>query len=129
MNNQITIAKGSASVTMPRVRDITYGGEQVAIEATMASGKTVRDVIGFRPNVRAVWDWVPAETIKALNALLRQGGFFQVTYPTPDGEKTEAMSVPFPTMDVFAYRNGVPMWHNITLTMEAQEVTRYAGGI
>lgn len=129
MNNQITIAKGSVSVTMPRVRDITYGGEQVAIEATMASGKTVRDVIGFRPNVRAVWDWVPAETIKALNALLRQGGFFQVTHPTPDGEVTESMTVDFPDMEIFAFRGGVPMWHNITLTMEAQEVTRYAGGI
>lgn len=126
--NQIIIAKGTSSVTMPRIRDITYGGEVVAVEATMASGKKVRDIIGFRPNVRAKWDWVPAETIKALNALLRQGGFFQVTYPTPDGEKTESMTVGFPTMDVFAYRGGAPMWHNITLTMEAQEVTRYAGG-
>ena len=118
---------GITSVTMPRCRPV-LSLEDESITATMASGKTVRDVIGFRPNVRAVWDWVPAETVKALNALLRQGGFFQVTYPTPDGEKTEAMSVPFPAMDVFAYRNGVPMWHNITLTMEAQEVTRYAGG-
>lgn len=128
MDNQITIAKGGTSVTMPLVRAITYGGEVVAKETTMASGKTVRDVIGFRPNVRAQWDWVPAETIKALNALLRQGGFFQVTHPTPDGEKTESMTVPFPSMNVFTYRNGVPMWHNITLTMTAQEVTRYAAG-
>ena len=128
MSNQIIIAKGGTPVTMPQVRDITYGGDVVAIEATMASGKVVRDVIGFRANVRAAWDWVPADTIKALNALLRQGGFFQVTYPTPDGEKTESMTVSFPTMDVFTYRDGVPMWHNITLTMSSQEVTRYADG-
>lgn len=128
MANQIILAKGSTSVTMPLVRAVTYGGDVVAKETTMASGKVVRDVIGFRPNVQAQWDWVPADTIKALNALLRQGGFFQVTYPTPDGEKTEAMTVSFPTMDVFTYRNGVPMWHNITLTMTAQEVTRYAAG-
>lgn len=128
MANQIIIAKGSTSVTMPLVRAITYGGDVVAKEATMASGKVVRDVIGFRPNVRAQWDWVPADTIKALNSLLQQGGFFQVTHPTPDGEKTESMTVPFPSMDVFTYRNGVPMWHNITLTMTAQEVTRYAAG-
>lgn len=128
MDNQITIAKGSTSVTMPLVRAITYGGDVVAKETTMASGKVVRDVIGFRPNVRAQWDWVPADTIKALNSLLQQGGFFQVTYPTPDGEKTESMTVPFPSMDVFTYRNGIPMWHNITLTMTAQEVIRNAAG-
>lgn len=98
MANEITIAKGGVSVTMPLVRAITYGGDVVAKETTMASGKVVRDVIGFRPTVRADWDWVPADTIKALNSLLQQGGFFQVTHPTPNGEKTESMTVPFPNI-------------------------------
>ena len=127
MANEIIIAKGGVSVTYaPGAGPSSTGGDVVVKETTMASGKVVRDVIGFRPTVRADWDWVPADTIKALNSLLQQGGFFQVTHPTPDGEKTESMTVPFPNMEVFAYRNGVPIWHNISLTMTAQEVIRRA---
>lgn len=128
MANQIIIAKNGVSVTMPLTRTLQYGGDPEEITTKMASKKMVSDVIGFRPGVRAEWDWVPAETILALNNLLQQGGFFDVTHPSPDGEKTEKMKVPFPTMKVFTYRNGVPMWHSVTLDMTAQEVIRRAAG-
>lgn len=128
MDNLITIAKGSTSVTMPRTRDISYGGAVEEKKTQMASGKIVTDIIGFRGTVKAVWDWVPAETIRALNALLRQGGFFDVTHPTPDGEVTEKMTVSFPTMEVFTFRRGMPVWHSVTLDMSTQKVTRYESG-
>lgn len=123
MSNQIIIAKGVTSVEMPQVRDISYGGQSEENQATMASGKIVSDIVGFRRTVRAEWDWVPADTIAALNGLLQQGGFFSVTYPTPEGIRTDSMIVPFPTMEIFTFRNGIPIWHHVVLDMSAQEVT------
>ena len=122
MANQIIIAKGTQSVTMPLVRSITYSGTSEEVQATMASQQIVTDVVGFRPSVTAEWDWVPADTITALNALLQLGGFFTVTHPTPSGEVTESMIVSFPEFKIFAFRNGVPIWHDVRLTMQAQEV-------
>lgn len=65
---------------MPRIRDISVGAKEVANVATMASGKVVKDVPGYRAELTAKWDWVPAVTLTALAALLRSGGFFYVEY-------------------------------------------------
>lgn len=122
MDNCIAISQGGVSVAMPRTRDLQVGGEEVAKEAVMASGRVVKDVLGHRATLTAAWDWVPADTITALSALLRRGGFFQVSYPSPQGTAVGEFSIQFPTMRVFAFRRGVPMWHDVTLTMESREV-------
>lgn len=126
MSNQIVISKGNTSITMPLTRKISYGGISEEKQATMASKKIVTDIIGFRRTVSAEWDWVPAETITALISILRQGGFFSVTYPTPEGTRTDTMSVNFPTLEIFAYRSGVAIWHGVRLDMQTQDVTLYA---
>ena len=119
---QLVISDGTTSVTMPEVKAVRVGGKEVAKEVTMASGRVVKYVQGHRAAVTAQWDWVPAETLARLAELLRRGGFFRVDYPAPDGEKTGLFSIDYPTMGIFAFRDGTARWHDVKLTMEAQEV-------
>ena len=108
---------------MPRVRAVAVGGVEVCNEITMASGKSVKEMIGFRATVAAEWDWLPAATITALHTLLRQGGYFYVEYPDPTGvDKAGYFSVSYPETRVFRFVNGVARWHGVSLTMTAQEV-------
>jgi hypothetical protein len=118
----ISSQDGTTTITMPRVKSVTVGASEVSKSVTMASGKVVKDMIGFRPTVTAQWDWLPANTISALAKLLASGGFFSVKYPAPAGEASGTFEIDYPTMSVFAYKNGVPVWHDVKLTMTGQGV-------
>lgn len=108
---------------MPDTRKITIGGESVFREAQMASGKIVRDEIGFRTIITAEWEYVPAKKTTDLHALLRGGGFFKVTYPDPAlGDTTNVFSIEPPETRVFKFIKDTPMWAYITLVFTAQEV-------
>lgn len=108
---------------MPRVRNVTVGGEEVANEVTMASGKIVKEMTGFRVVVTAEWEWLPAEIITALHTMLRRGGFFTVSYPDPaSGDVTASFSVTYPTSKIFRFAGTSPRWYDVKLTMKAQEV-------
>lgn len=124
---RLVISDGSTSIAMPEVKAVRVGGREVAKEVTMASGRVVKYVQGHRASVAAEWDWVPAETLAQLAAMLRRGGFFRVDYPAPDGAKTGLFSIRYPTMGIFAFREGVPHWHDVKLTMEAQGVSGWEG--
>ena len=123
--DKITIysADKSRSITLPRVRDIEVGAEEESKTVTMASGKTVKDILGYRAKVTAVWDWIPADLVTELLNLLKTGAFLWVEYPAPSGNGAEFFSVEYPTLSVFCYKNSVPVWHDMTLSMTAQEVT------
>jgi len=121
--DKITISNGVTTITMPRTKDITSSDSEVSKVITMASGKTVKEMIGFRAVVTAKWDYVPVATITALQTMLRAGGWFTVGYPDPDGtDKSIKMSISMPQPKVFKFVNSVPMWHDVSLTMTAQEV-------
>lgn len=113
----------SHSVTLPRVRDIEVGAEEGSKTVTMASGKTVKDILGYRAKVTAVWDWIPADLVTELLNLLKTGAFLWVEYPAPSGNGAGFFSIEYPTLSVFCYKNSVPVWHDMTLSMTAQEVT------
>lgn len=113
----------SHSVTLPRVRDIEVGAEEESKTVTMASGKTVKDILGYRTNITAVWDWIPADLVTELLNLLKTGAFLWVEYPAPDGSNAGFFSIEYPTLSVFCYHSGIPVWHDMTLSMTAQEVT------
>lgn len=111
------------AIEMPRVKDITVGAEEVANTVTMASGKVVKDMIGYRTTLKAGWDYVPANIIAKLSVLLRTGSFFYVEYPAPTGADKGTFSISFPDMKVFCFKDGVAVWHDVTLKMTAQEVS------
>lgn len=122
--DKIAITKGTARMEMPRIRKITVGGEEVCKEIAMANGKLVKEMIGFRTVVTAEWDWLPANTIKDLHMLLRQGGYFYVEYPDPaTGEGFGMFSISYPETKIFKFNGVEPCWHEVKLTMTAQEVT------
>ena len=111
---------------MPRIRKITVGGEEVCKEITMANGKLVKEMIGFRTVVSAEWDWLPANAIKDLHMLLRQGGYFSVEYPDPaSGDSAGMFSISYPETKIFRFSGTEPRWHGVKLIMTAQEVTRW----
>lgn len=123
--DNIIITKGHISIELPSTDDLTVGAEEQSQEITMASGKRVKEMKGVRTTVKAKWSWLPQQTIVDLQDLLRQGGYFQVTYPDPSlGEMTQSFSIAFPSAKLFKFDDvtGEPTWYDITLTMEAQEV-------
>lgn len=121
---KIYSADRTVCIEMPRVKDIKVGASEVSHKVTMASGKVVKDMIGYRPTVQATWDYVPADTLTALAVLLRSGGFFYVEYPAPDGDANGTFEIAYPTMSVFSFVNGTAVWHNVQLKMTAQGVYR-----
>lgn len=121
---KIASADRSMSVEMPRVKDVVVGAVEVANTVTMASGKVVKDMIGYRATVEAAWDYVPVATLTALATLLRSGGFFYVEYPAPTGAEKGMFEIQYPSMSVFAYKNGEAVWHDVQLKMTAQEVSK-----
>ena len=64
-----------AGIQMPKTKTLEIGGSYEAIETTMASGKVVRDIIGWRTELSATWEWVPAGLLAQLVPIVRQGGF------------------------------------------------------
>lgn len=119
----ITITDGTTTIQMPRTRSLKVGGEQVGKNVTMASGKVVKEIIGFRTKLSAEWNWLPADTITKIHRLLRKGGFFLVKYPDPDKGDTEGMfEIKPPESGVFKFVDGKPRWKDVSLTMTAQEV-------
>lgn len=121
---QITISNGTTTITMPKTRNVQDAGAVEYKEIKMASGKMVREMIGFRAGYTYAWDYVPAATVVALSTMLRTGSFFTVGYFDVDGtDKSGTFSVSYPAPSVFKFVNGVAMWHNFTITIQAQEVT------
>lgn len=123
--DRITISSPDRAVEiiMPRVRAVTLGGEEVATEKAMASGRLVKEVKGFRATIRAEWEWLPVETVRRLHELLRRGGYFLVEYPDPvAGVASGLFSVNYPDVGIFRFVAGEPRWYGASLTMKAQEV-------
>jgi len=116
----IAITNGTMTVEMPKVKAVEVGAVEVAISKQMASGKIVKDVTGYRPTILASWDFVPADTITNLLTLLRSGSFFTVLYPAPTGDESGIFSITYPTLGLFSFIGGIPVWHNVTLSMEGQ---------
>ena len=113
-------------IQMPRTKTLEIGGEFESIEATMASGKVVRDVIGWRTEITATWEWVPAGLLSQLVPLARSGDFISITYPDADGNtQTGNFTIEIGSQKIFKFVNGNPLWYNVELTATAQEVTSY----
>jgi len=121
---QITISNGTTTITMPITFTVSDAGAPEYKEITMAGGKKVREMIGFRPGFKYEWDYVPADMITALIAMLRTGAFFTVGYFDLDGaDKTGTFSVSYPSFELFTFESdGTGVWHKCSLTITAQEV-------
>lgn len=110
-------------VEMPRTKTLEVGGAYESKEATMASGKIVRDIIGWRTELSASWEWVPAGLLAQLVPLARKGDFVTIQYPDSDGSDASGQfSIVIGSQKIFKFVDGAPMWYNVELTATAQEV-------
>lgn len=113
-------------IQMPKTKTLEIGGAFESVEATMASGKIVRDVIGWRTELTAAWEWVPAGLLAQLVPLARSGNFVEIQYPDADGtNKTGNFTIEIGSQKIFKFVNGNPLWYNVELTATAQEVISY----
>ncbi len=118
----ISSIDGTQTIMMPKTKDIILGADPVENKASMASGKTVKDITGFRITVDASWDYVPADTIVSLMSLLKRGGFFNVQYPSESGDAFGVFEMDPPSLESYKFKDGRACWHNVSLSMKAQEV-------
>lgn len=106
---------------MPRTRSLEIGGYYESKEAVMASGRTVRDVLGWRAGITASWEWVPAGLLAQLVPLVRGGSFVSIDYPDSTGATaTGTFAVEIGSQKIFKFVNGEPMWYGVELTATAQ---------
>lgn len=114
---------------MPRTKTLEVGGYYESKEATMASGKIVRDVLGWRREITASWEWVPAGLLSQLVPIVRGGAFVQIDYPDSDGKEASGLfAVEIGNQKIFKFVNGVPMWYGVELKATSQEVLKEAQG-
>ena len=65
-------------IAMPRTKTLEVGGYYESKEAVMASGKTVRDVLGWRMEINAPWEWVPRRPLTQILPLVRGGYLLRI---------------------------------------------------
>lgn len=121
---KITISDGVTIIIMPKTINALEVGQTIYKEKTMASGKLVRDIIGFRAGFEYEWDYVPATTITSLITLLRTAELFTVTYFDTDGvDKSGSFYVDYPSFGLFSFKGDVAVWHDCKLSIRAAEVS------
>lgn len=97
--------------------------EAVGVTKTMASGKIVRDIVGYRPMLNIPTGYVEKADIIKLKNMINSGRFLSITYPSVDGDKTQTFLVEPPTFKSFKYDDdGISIWYGVTLRCTAQEV-------
>lgn len=112
-----------SGITMPRTKTLVVGGKDENKEITMASGKIVQEVIGFRKTITANWEWLPDGVLARIVPVARAGNFVQIQYPDPvQGDTSGMFKISIGDQKVFRFRNNQPYWYNVELTATAQEV-------
>ena len=120
--DRIVIYDDTGEIILPKCR-FSIGGVNVYTESTMAGGRRVRDIQGFRTKISLSWEYYPAADLSRLCTLLRKGGFFLVRYPDQDGSERQGyFSADYPTTEVFEFVDGKPVFYGVKLTLTAQEV-------
>lgn len=98
--------------------------EELSVNVTMISGRTVREVRGHVQMISWSYDYMGNAKWRQLAAVLRSGKSFPVVYLPDDSD--EMVSGTFLTESItqptFAFsRLGVGLWHNVGFTL--REVT------
>lgn len=119
----IIITDGINTVTLLKDLEFTIEPRDVGVEATMASGKTVMDIVGTKNVLEVPTGWLSPENLSKLRDMIRTKHVLTVTYPDIDGIKTSVFVVKQPIYKAFKYDDdGVTQWYGVTLTMTQQGV-------
>lgn len=119
----ITISDGLSTVVLRNdlVYELEY--EEVGTTKTMASGKRVKDIVGYRPVLNIPTGYVELGDLEKLKRLINSGKFLRVTYPGLGGDESRLFEISPPVFKSFKYgADGVSVWYGVTLICRAQEV-------
>ena len=107
--------------TITSLNDLVFDIQPIEIlsSVTMASGREVRDVIGYKDNLTL-------DQVNLLrNMIKNNNGLLQISYPTPNGDVTDWFIVNQPTYTSFGYDDeGVAIWKGVTINCTQVEVQK-----
>ena len=114
---RITISDGFSIVTLLPDLVFTISPQTVGTRETMASGRTVMDVVGEKITLEIPTGWLSASDLAMLKSMIRRTHVLTISYPDVDGEKTDRFFVEHPVYKAFKYgADGVEQWYGVTLT-------------
>ena len=114
---RITISDGISVVTLLPDLVFTISPQTVGTRETMASGRTVMDVVGEKITLEIPTGWLSASDLAMLKSMIRRTHVLTISYPDVDGEKSDLFFVDHPVYKAFKYgADGVEQWYGVTLT-------------
>ena len=114
---RITISDGFEAVTLLPDLVFTIQPQTVGTRETMASGRTVMDVVGEKITLEIPTGWLSATDLAKLKLMIRRSHILTIAYPDVDGEKRDQFYVDHPVYKAFKYGvDGVEQWYGVTLT-------------
>lgn len=120
---RIKITDGTNTVTLMRDLVFTIQPKDVGATATMASGKTVMDIIGVKNELNIPTGWLSVADLRVLRSMINTKHVLSVTYPDVDGDKTRNFLFDQPLYKAVIYDDdGVSQWCGVTITATQQGV-------
>jgi hypothetical protein len=102
----------------------TIQPETVGTSETMASGRTVMDIVGEKITLNIPTGWLSADDLAKLKGMIRRSHVLTITYPDVDGDKSDLFFVDHPVYKAFRYgADGVEQWYGVTITAAQYGVT------
>ena len=124
MVRRIIITDNVDTITL--LRDLVFDltPDEVSKEAVMASGRTVKDVIGYKDTLKLPVGYLSLDdNSKLCKMIKRNAGLLTISYPSPTGDKTAQFLVEPPTYTTFDYDDeGVAIWKGVTISAKTLEV-------
>lgn len=121
--HNITITDGVDTVTLLADLEFTWRPTIIGERATMASGRTVMDVVGVKNTAEIPTGWLSPEDLALLKRMIIRNVALTVRYPTVDGDREDVCYIEMPEFKSFKYgASGVEQWYGVTLKIEQQGV-------
>ena len=95
----------------------------VGSSQTMASGRTVMDVVGVQNTLKIPTGWLSPDDLALLKRMILEERVLTVVYPDVSGDKTAKFFFQPPTFRALRYgEDGVKQWMGVTLNAVQQGV-------
>lgn len=121
---RIIITDNIDTITLNRDLMFDLTPEEISKSEVMASGRTVKDVIGYKDTLKLPVGYLSLEDNSKLCKMIRRNaGLLTISYPSPTGDKTQQFIVAPPTYTTFDYDDeGVAIWKGVTISAKTLEV-------
>lgn len=114
------------TITLRRNLKIAVTPEPIEREVDMISGRTVKDVVGYKDVLSLPVGYLSLEdNNKLCQMITRNHGLLTISYTDATGDHTEKFIVKPPTWTSFKYDDdGVAVWEGVTIQARTVEVVK-----